>query len=62
MDVKETLKNLHKRFPNYTLDELFDILDCVVPNYYVTYTPNYYETYTNNTCDYKLTCDGSDQK
>jgi hypothetical protein len=54
MDVKETLKNLHKRFPNYTLDELFDILDCVVPNYYVTYT--------NNTYDYKLTCDSSDQK
>ena len=54
MDVKETLKNLHRKFPNYTLDELFDILDCIVPNYYVTYT--------NNTYDYKLTCDGTDQK
>lgn len=49
VDVKETLKNLHKRFPNYTLDELFDILDCIVPNYYVTY----------NTYDYKLTWDST---
>lgn len=49
MDVKETLKNLHRKFPNYTLDELFDILDCVVSNYYVT----------NNTYGYTLTCDST---
>lgn len=30
MNSKETLKNLHKRFPLMTLDELFDILDCYV--------------------------------
>lgn len=30
MDIKETLKRLHKKFPNKTLDELFDILDCYV--------------------------------
>lgn len=30
MDVKETLKRLHKKFPNKSLDELFDILDCYV--------------------------------
>ena len=28
MDVKETLKKLHKKFPLLSLDELFDILDC----------------------------------
>lgn len=30
MDVKETLKRLHKKFPNKTLDEILDILDCYV--------------------------------
>ena len=30
MDVKETLKRLHKKFSNKSLDELFDILDCYV--------------------------------
>lgn len=30
MNSKETLKKLHKRFPQLSLDELFDILDCYV--------------------------------
>ena len=30
MNVKETLKRLHKKFPMMGLDELFDILDCYV--------------------------------
>lgn len=30
MDVKETLKRLHKKFPNKSLDEILDILDCYV--------------------------------
>lgn len=30
MNVKATLKNLHKKFPMMNLDELFDILDCYV--------------------------------
>jgi hypothetical protein len=30
LDSKTTLKNLHKEFPNLTLDELFKILDCYV--------------------------------
>ena len=30
MNVKETLKKLHKKFPMMGLDELFDILDCYV--------------------------------
>lgn len=28
MNVKETLKKLHKKFPLMSLDELFEILDC----------------------------------
>lgn len=30
MNVKETLKKLHKKFPMMGLDELFDVLDCYV--------------------------------
>ena len=30
INSKETLKKLHKKFPLMTLDELFEILDCVV--------------------------------
>lgn len=33
MNVKETLRNLHKKFPNLTLDDLFTILDCYVSDY-----------------------------
>lgn len=30
MNVKETLKRLHKRLPSLSLDELFELLDCYV--------------------------------
>lgn len=30
MNVKETLKRLHKKLPNLSLDDLFDVLDCYV--------------------------------
>ena len=30
MNVKATLKKLHKKFPMMSLDELFEILDCFV--------------------------------
>lgn len=30
INVRDTLQNLHKEFPNLTLDELFKILDCIV--------------------------------
>lgn len=33
MNSKETLKNLHNRFPQLSLDELFDALDCYVEEY-----------------------------
>ena len=30
MNVKETLKRLHKKLPTLSLDDLFDVLDCYV--------------------------------
>lgn len=30
LNSKETLKKLHKKFPQLSLDDLFDILDCYV--------------------------------
>ena len=30
INTKQTLKNLHKKFPMMSLDELFEILDCYV--------------------------------
>lgn len=30
MDARKTLENLHKEFPNLSLDDLFKILDCYV--------------------------------
>lgn len=41
LNVKQTLKNLHKKFPMMGLDELFEVLDC------------YVEEYTINTEDWK---------
>lgn len=29
MDVKRTLINLHNRFPEMSLDDLFSILECI---------------------------------
>ena len=33
LNSKETLKNLHKKFPQLNIDELFDVLDCYVEEY-----------------------------
>lgn len=30
LNSKETLKNLHEKFPNLSLDDLFVILDCYI--------------------------------
>lgn len=40
MDVKETLKKLHKKFPLLSLDELFDILDCYTETNILKFDPN----------------------
>ena len=43
MNLKETLKKLHKKFPTMTIDELFVIVDCFeveisIANPYKNYT------------------------
>ena len=34
INTKQTLKNLHKKFPMMSLDELFEVLDCYVEESY----------------------------
>lgn len=29
LDIEGTLKSLHSQFPNFTLDDLFKIIDCI---------------------------------
>ena len=41
MNVKETLKRLHKRLPTLSLDELFELLDCYVEQSNLTSFPNW---------------------
>lgn len=33
LNVKQTLKNLHKKLPTLSLDDLFEVLDCYVEEY-----------------------------
>lgn len=40
INSKETLKRLHKKFPLMSLDELFEILDCVVEESFFKYEPS----------------------
>ena len=52
MNVKETLKRLHKKYPTLSLDELFDMLDCYVEQIdYSTCFKNPIPTYGNLTID-----------
>ena len=41
MNVKETLKKLHKRLPTLSLDELFELLDCYVEEFTLSTFPNW---------------------
>ena len=41
MNVKETLKKLHKRLPTLSLDELFELLDCYVEQSNLTNFPSW---------------------
>ena len=45
LNIKETLKRLHKRLPTLSLDDLFELLDCYVeefklPDPFPTWEPN----------------------
>lgn len=46
MDAKQTLINLHNRFPEMSLDDLFSILECI-QDYSITYTPSTITTYNS---------------
>ena len=39
LNTKQTLKNLHKKFPMMSLDELFEVLDCYVEESYFNTNP-----------------------
>lgn len=64
MNVKETLKRLHKRLPTLSLDELFELLDCYVEqstlSTFPTWEPNkmWYSTDKNTGVNEtaKVTC------
>lgn len=43
INVKETLKRLHKKFPMMGIDELFDLLDCYVEESYLSRTISTWE-------------------
>lgn len=51
MNVKETLKRLHKKFPMMGLDELFDVLDCYVET--ITTEPKIWYDYKIDTMPLK---------
>ena len=38
LNTKQTLKNLHKKFPMMSLDELFEVLDCYAEESYLKLT------------------------
>lgn len=46
LNVKQTLKNLHKKFPTLGLDELFEVLDCYVEDSFISTEPRvWYSNY-----------------
>lgn len=58
MNVKETLRRLHKKYPTLSLDELFEMLDCYVEqvdynNHFKPIT-TYYGDFTTNTTENSL--------
>ena len=41
IDSKQTLINLHTKFPSMSLDDLFTILDCYVEQFTLNNTPTW---------------------
>lgn len=62
LNLKETLKKLHKKFPTMTIDELFDVADCYVEEFKIysqsPIIPNPYKYYTTDPFpkDWTITC------
>ena len=57
MDAKITLKRLHERFPEMTLDDLFAVLEC----FEETPSPLYQTIGTFRCSDYSTTCSGPEK-
>ena len=57
LNSKKTLKNLHEKFPNLSLDDLFIILDCYIEE--ETFNINSPYIYYKDTFpkDWTVTCD-----
>ena len=43
LNVKQTLKNLHKKLPTLSLDDLFEVLDCYVEEPTFSFKPEPWE-------------------
>ena len=59
MNVKETLRRLHKKYPTLSLNELFEMLDCYVEqteysNYFKPITTTFNGNFTTNTAESSL--------
>lgn len=56
MNVKETLRRLHKKYPTLSLDELFDMLDCYVElaDYCKNPITTYYGDFNTNSTNSSL--------
>lgn len=59
MDAKLTLKRLHERFPEMTLDDLFAVLECIEEP--PVYRPFTIETTPLKYPDYTVTCSNPEQ-
>lgn len=49
IDTRQTLTNLHNKFPDFTLDTLFEILDCIKEEIFYTYNWQDNWKYNKNT-------------
>jgi hypothetical protein len=59
MNVKETLRRLHKKYPTLSLDDLFEMLDCYVEqvdynNFFKKPITTYYGDLTTNSTEDSL--------
>lgn len=46
IDTRKTLTKLHNKFPDFTLDTLFEILDCITEE--ILYTYNWQDNWRYN--------------
>lgn len=46
IDTRKTLTKLHNKFPDFTLDTLFEILDCITEE--ILYTYNWQDNWKYN--------------